>query len=96
MAIRTRTFAQTGVGFTKTIDIVDSNQVAVAYQVNVTGTVTFTVQHSLDGANFIDNTDNLGKTANTDGNYILPVRAVRVEVTAGTGTATLIVRQLVI
>lgn len=96
MGIRTRTFSVTGVGTTETIDIIDSNQIAISYQINVTGSITYTIEHSLDGINFIENTDNQNKTTNSDGNYVLPVRAVRLRTTAGTGTATLIVRQLVV
>ena len=96
MTIKTRFVAQTGVGQSSAIDVLDTTQLAVAYAIAVSGTVTYTVQHSLDGITFFDNTDTLGQTTAKDGNYVLPVRSVRVDVTAGTGTATLHVRQLVV
>lgn len=96
MPIKTNTQSITGVGTTTAIGIHDTNDVKIAWMVVVTGTVTYTLEHSLDDINYIDNTDALNKTTNFDGNYILPVRSVRAKITAGTGTATLIVRQLVI
>lgn len=95
MTIRTKFVAQTGVGASEAIGIDDTNDVRISYGVAVSGTVTYTVQHSLDGATYFDNSDNAAQTAAQDGNYVFPVRDVRVNVTAGSGTATLHVRQLV-
>ncbi|MEE8598921.1 MAG: hypothetical protein V3S69_05345 [Dehalococcoidales bacterium] len=96
MAIRTKTLTQTGVGESLSFDIKDSNTIAIAWLVATTGTVTYSLRHSLDDINFIDNGDATALTADADGNYILPIRSVRVKVTAGTGSATLVVRQLVV
>lgn len=96
MTIESKFVIQTGVGASEAIDIRASNDVRIAYAVVVTGTVTYTVQHSLGDATFIDNTDTQAQTTTKDGNYIMPVQQVRVNVTAGTGTAKLVVRQLVI
>lgn len=96
MAVRSKFVSQVGVGASAPIDIHDSNEIRISYAVNLSGTVTYTVQHSLDGLTWFDNTDNTNKTTAQDGNYIFPVRAVRVNVTSGTGTATLFVRQLVV
>ena len=95
MTIKTMFVAQTGTGASAAIGIFDTNEIRVSYAVAVTGTVTYTVQHSLDGATYFDNTDNFAQTTSQDGNYAFPVRDVRVNVTAGAGTATLHVRQLV-
>lgn len=95
MAIRTKFVAQVGVGASAAIDIEDTNELRISYGVAVSGTVTYTVQHSLDGITYFDNTDNSAQTTAQDGNYVFPVRDVRVNVTAGSGTATLHVRQLV-
>jgi hypothetical protein len=96
MPIKSKFVAQTGVGASAAIDMIDTNDIRVSYAVVVTGTVTYTVQHSVGGEAFMDNTDNVNQTTNQDGNYIFPVQKIRVNVTAGTGTATMYVRQLVI
>lgn len=96
MSVESKFVSQVGVGASPQIDIKDSTDIKISYAVSVTGTCTYTVQHSLDGLGWFDNTDNLNQTTAQDGNYIFPVRGVRVNVTAGTGTATLYVRQLVV
>lgn len=96
MPIESRFVAQTGVGASAPIDIKETSDIKVAYAVVVTGTVTYTVQHSVAAAVFINNTDTQNQTTTKDGNYIMPVQQVRVNVTAGTGTATLHVRQLLV
>ena len=95
MSIKSKFVAQTGVGASSSIAILDTNTIRISYGVVVTGTVTYTVQHSLDDTTFFDNLDNAAQTTSKDGNYVFPVRNVRVNVTAGAGTATLHVRQLV-
>lgn len=96
MPIKNKFVIQVGVGPSEAIDILDTNDIRVSYQINVVGTVTYTMQHSVGGDVFIDNNDNAAKSISADGNYIFPVQKVRVNVTAGTGTATLHVRQLVV
>jgi hypothetical protein len=72
----------------------------VALGAVVSGTVTYTIQHTFD--NILDptvtptwfNHDSMvDLTANEDGNYFFPVRGTRVNLTAGTGTVTLTVLQ---
>ena len=96
MSIQTKFVTQAGTGASAAIDVIDTNDVRISYAVALSGTATYTVQHSLDGIAFFDNSDNLNQTTAQDGNYIFPVRSIRVNVTAGAGTATLHVRQLVI
>ena len=96
MPIDSKFVAQTGVGASKPIDIKDTNQIRVSYAVVVTGAVTYSVQHSIGDDVFFDNTDNTAQTTTRDGNYVFPVQRVRVNVTAGAGTATLHIRQLVV
>ena len=96
MSIKNKFVIQTGVGQSEAIDILDTNDIKVSYAVVVSGTVTYTVQHSVGGDAFVDNDDNQDKTTTADGNYVFPVQKVRVNVTAGTGTATLHIRQLVV
>ena len=68
----------------------------------VTGTATYTVEHTfadpfaaggLSGATWIANTGLTGKTATADGNYAFPVRAIRLNVAATTGSVTMTVLQ---
>ena len=65
--------------------------------VNGGGTLTYKVQHTFDNIfdstvtpTWFDHSVITGKTANQDGNYAFPVRAIRLNVTAYTsGSATL-------
>jgi len=93
--ITTKFVTQTGVGASAAIDIHDTNDIRVSYAIAISATATYTVQHSLDGIVFFDNSDNAAQTTQQDGNYVFPVRSVRVNVTASTGSVTLHVRQLV-
>lgn len=66
----------------------------------VTGVATYTVEHSFD---YIDdnttpvtwfaNSTITAQTGNKDGNYAYPVRAIRLNVTAGTGTVVMTIVQ---
>lgn len=72
----------------------------VGFGVVVTGTPTYTVQHTFDnlsnaagnGTGFVTYFDHptiTGLNSNADGNYAFPVSGIRINVTGGTGTATL-------
>lgn len=76
----------------------------VSVAVKTSGTITYTVQHTFDdpfgpnglsSATWFDNDDPalVGATSNQAGNYAFPVRAIRVNNTAGTGSTTMIVIQ---
>ena len=97
----------TGVGTSSPI-LLDTIQGAggTLFQVVVTGTVTYTVEHCNDPtiydqftgartgpATWFPDANVVSKTANAEGNFIGPVQWCRLNVTAGTGTATLSVRQ---
>ena len=68
----------------------------MGFGVAVTGTVTFTVQHTFDdvfAAGFVaasatwhNHPTVAGSTATADGNYAFPVRAVRINQTVGSGS----------
>ena len=70
----------------------------IGFGVAVTGTVTFTVQHTFDdvfaagfvasSATWYNHPTVAGATTSTDGNYAFPVRAVRVNQTAGSGSTS--------
>lgn len=95
MSILSKAVTQTGVGNSEGIDLEETNDIRISYACGVTGTVNYTVQHSLDGIRYFDNSDNASKTADADGNYIFPIRTVRVKVNSGSGSVQLYVRQLV-
>lgn len=64
----------------------------------VTGTVTYTVQHTFDDpygtiTTWFDHPTLAAQTANKDSNYAAPPRAIRVIRTAGTGSVRLAVVQ---
>lgn len=99
--MRQQTVSQTGVGSSATIPMnLDSTPFNVGFGVVVTGTVTYTVQHTFDNpwttANptWFDHPTVASKVSvNADGNYAFPVAAIKVAVTAGEGTAALTVIQ---
>ena len=70
----------------------------VGFGVVVSGTVTYTVQHTFDdpGVGFttwFNHPSIATLSANADGNYAFPVTGIRVSVASGGGTATLSVVQ---
>lgn len=80
----------TGVAASSAIKVLNHNPVHIGFGVIVSGTVTYTVQHSFDGGtNWFDHEFVVGQTVAADGNYAYPVSDIRLNVTAGTGTATL-------
>jgi len=79
----------TGVAASSSIKVLNHNPVHIGFGVVVSGTVTYTVQHTFDGTNWFDHEFVAGLSANADGNYAFPVSDIRLNVTAGTGTATL-------
>lgn len=73
-----------------------SQNFGIGFGVVVTGTITYTVQHTFDDIfnpaitpTWFNNSFVAAQTANIDGNYAFPVAAIRVIGTAGTGTATM-------
>lgn len=80
--------------------LVDDFKVGIV--VKVTGTITYTVQYTMDdpfasggltGATWIDSSDTgvVGATATKATSFTFPVRAVRVNNTAGTGSTSMTV-----
>lgn len=66
------------------------NPFSVSFVVEVTGTLTYTVEHTLDNiiggetATWIPHSSVAAKTATQDGNYAFPITAMRLNVTAYT------------
>ena len=72
----------------------------VGFGVVTSGTVTYTVQHTFDDVfnaavtpTWFSHPNIAAQTASADGNYAFPVRAIRVNVSSGSGTATLTIIQ---
>lgn len=94
--------SQTGVGTSALIPM-DYTQAPFSVGVGTvlaSGTATWSVQHTFDDIQdstvtpvWFDNTGISGVTANKDGNYAFPVRAIRLNVTVGTGTVYMILIQ---
>jgi hypothetical protein len=87
----------TGVANGATIPVSnESISFGVGFGVVVSGTITYTVQHTFDDIynpavtpTWFNHAFVNAQTSNMDGNYAFPVAAVRVIGTAGTGTATI-------
>ena len=88
--MRSVTLTQTGAGSTNGY-VADSyiSPFNIGFGVIVSGTVTYTVQHTFDGTNWFNHPDVAAETANADGNYAFPVLQVRLTVSSGSGTATM-------
>lgn len=99
--MRPITVSQTGTGQSATVPM-DRKLAPFAVGIGcvVSGTATFNVEHTFDNIQdatvtptWFINSGFSAKTANQDGNYTFPVRAIRLNVTAGTGTVTMTVIQ---
>lgn len=93
---RPKTISVTGVGTSAAIPVDWRKEYfALSILCNVSGSATYSVQHTLDnvlaGATpvWVDHPTLVGKTGTADGNYAFPVTAVRLNVTAGTGTVNM-------
>ena len=98
--MRQQVVSKTGTGSSAIIPMnLDSTPFNVGFGVVATGTVTYTVQHTFDNPwtttnpVWFDHPTVAGETASADGNYAFPVAAIKVVVTAGSGTAQLTVIQ---
>lgn len=87
----------TGVGNGATIPVdYRAGVFGMGFGVVVSGTITYTVQHTFDDIynlaltpTWFNHAFVAAQTADLDGNYAFPVAAIRLITTAGTGTATL-------
>jgi len=94
--MRQQVVSQTNTGSSASIPMnLDSTPFNVGFGVTITGTPTYTVQHTFDNPwtttspVWFDHPTVAAETTNQDGNYAFPVAAIKVVVTSGTGTATL-------
>ncbi len=87
--------SKTGVGSSSAIAMNDNvSPFNVGFGVAVTGTVTYTIQHTFDDpavgfTTWFPHPTIAAKSDNQDGNYAFPVSGIKILVTAGTGTATM-------
>lgn len=72
----------------------------IGFGVVVSGTITYDIEHTFDDIFDTEVTPTAFKhssltaqTANKDGNYIVPIRAIRINNTAGTGSTTVTLLQ---
>jgi hypothetical protein len=94
--MRPITISKTGAG-SSTIAPLDTyqNPFNVGFDVVVSGTVNYTIQHTFDDIFnsavtpvWFNHPTVFSQSANADGNYAFPVRGIKVLVNSGAGTAT--------
>ena len=86
-----RLVAQTVTGVATSNPILMDNYIApfaVGFGAIISGTATYSVQHSFDGTNWFNHSTVNNVVANSDGNYAFPVLYLRLNVTASTGSVT--------
>ena len=99
--MRPQIFSQAGVGTSAWIPLdYKQSPFNVGFGAVTNGTVTYDIEHTFDDVFDSSITPTAFKHAtlvaqntNKDGNYIVPIRAIRVNVTAGTGSATVTLLQ---
>ena len=71
------------------------NPTTIGFGVVVTGTVSYTVQHTFDDVDgsgtvtWFPHASVAAQTANKDGNYAFPVRAIRLNQASGSGSCVM-------
>jgi hypothetical protein len=89
--------AKTGAGASANMAVTDTYQTPfnVGMGVVVSGTVNYTIQHTFDDIfngsvtpTWFNHPTLASQAASADGNYAFPVRAIRLFVNSGSGTAT--------
>lgn len=99
--MRPQVISITGTGQTAWIPLdYKQNPFNIGLGVVVNGTITYNVEHTFDDVlapgvtpTAFTHSTLVAQTTNKDGNYAFPVRAVRINNTAGTGTTTLTILQ---
>lgn len=99
--MRPQVITQSGTGTSAWIPMdYKQNPFNIGIGVVVSGTVTYTVQHTFDDIydssitpTAFNHSTLATQTANKDGNYAFPVRAIRINNGAGTGTTTMTLLQ---
>lgn len=93
--MKVQTISKTGVGSSSALGMnTNCTPFNVGFGVAVSGTVTYSVQHTFDDpavgfTTWFSHPTIAAKTDNQDGNYAFPVTGIKLLVTAGTGSATM-------
>lgn len=92
--MRPITKSQTGVGATDWVKTdIKAEIFNIGFGCVVDGTATYSIEHTFDDVDSgtptaFTHSQVAGQTSSKDGNYAFPVRAIRLNVTAGAGTVT--------
>ena len=103
--MRPVTLAVSGSPAASSVYAVDIHRIAgIALGVKVSGTITYTVQHTFDdvfsptfvpaSATWYDHATLAAQTTSKDSNYAYLPRGIRISTSAGTGSATLTIIQM--
>lgn len=99
--MRPQIFSKTSTGTTAWIPVdYKQSPFNVGFGVVVNGTITYDIEHTFDDVFdpsvtpvAFKHSSLVAQTTNKDGNYIVPIRAVRINNTVGTGTTTVTLLQ---
>ena len=99
--MRPKSITKTGTGTTNWFPVDFAQQVVeIGLGVVVSGTVTYDIEHTFDDVYnsavtpvAFKHATLVSQTANKDGSYVAPIRAIRINNTAGTGSTTLTIIQ---
>lgn len=99
--MRPQIISKTGTGTTAWIPLdYKQNPFNIGLGIVVNGTITYDIEHTFDDVydpsvtpTAFKHSSLTAQTANKDGNYAFPVRAIRINNTAGTGSTTLTILQ---
>jgi hypothetical protein len=99
--MRPQVIQQTGTGSTAWIPLdYKQSPFNVGFGVVVSGTITYDVEHTFDDVynstitpTAFKHSSLTSQTTNKDSNYAFPIRAIRLNNTAGTGTSTITILQ---
>lgn len=99
--MRPQIFSKSGTGTSAWIPLdYKQSPFNVGFGVVVSGTITYDIEHTFDDVfdssvtpTAFKHSTLVSQTANKDGNYTAPIRAIRVNNTAGTGSTTVTLLQ---
>lgn len=99
--MRPKSITKTGTGTTAWYPVDFAQQVVnIGLGVVVNGTITYDIEHTFDDVFdpavtpvAFKHATLVAQTANKDGSYVAPIRALRINNTAGTGSTTLTIIQ---
>lgn len=99
--MRPQIFSATGVATSAWIPLdYKQSPFNIGFGVVINGTITYDIEHTFDDVfdpavtpTAFKHATLVSQTTNKDGNYIVPIRAIRVNNTAGTGSTTVTLLQ---